>query len=1354
MAYPSLRGLIGPVFRRNLGGSSRGRQFRFRAFRQDPLSVEGLERRELLAAENLLAPDIAVYSNQLQPLQQPPVIASQNGVLEASVRLVSAGTDSNPILYGTEELFTGTAADDATGQRIAAMAYQFDAYGESYPASFPGATLQLEPGDTLKLTVTNDLSTNLDANELATNFHFHGGHVPTMGQGDNVYRSLGPGETMEVVIPVPAESQSAGMNWYHPHHHMSTHVQVYGGLVGTTQIGDTLDAWPQYKGAFEELTLTFSEVNIHDGKLRALATSDGFMTGWQKRVNGQLNPKMTMRPGETQIWNLANIGSRGLFNLALTDEDLGSPWQATILAVDGNETDMRPLPLELSADPLRMQNALAPTAIPGGGRVAMAVTAPTEPGTYYLIDGWGGDEFSGRFGTNVIQGNTSTEDISFEDIANFWNSTPPEQGYFLLATIEVTGNPVDQPPPVFPGQPPSPMFTTQADVTREIRFTPFGDTPLEQIPNLLSDIFGIDGERFGDTITPIVEIGTVEEWTIRNETIISHSFHIHQGKFTVVAVNGRDVDPYAPPGTSEQTYISELDVVMVPPGESVTIRFGVENFPGNYVFHCHILPHEDQGMMATVRAVSPTAGLRTPVSDRAVSESPAMRIIDGRSHSFAVAEPFADLGYSGTLATASTFDRAALVQTVAVGTGEGRSLVRLYEDIEAAVTTEFVAFDNDAGVSLAIGSISVDGSAVVAVGSRASGARVRLFDTDGTLLREFTDVLEGDFPNGVNVTAQDVNGDNFADLIVSGRAGGQPLVKAIDGEDIATGVENPATFFTFAAGGGDTAGAKVALAYNDVPTSGTYMPKIMTTPEQGELAGTVQVWDTSDFIPPHSHDFPGHGAVEGSGDSPSMPGMPHGGMAGMMDSGTGSDGDTTPTPIVEFQPFGGAGGAVELTTSYLRQDGAPVLPVIINWQTDTEVAYTSISERGEATTTVLHYGVGFDEEATITRPAIRRAASFRLHVGPMGPSPITFDLGHLTGPVAAGMAGERFLINAAFGGTIDKWDGERWVDVMAPPTGGSPLELLRQLSFRLIGADDLLRWTPPAHAEEATSVFRIIGWDGTTISDPGHEVSFSIAEIIPMMGASETYSLSVPATADIFSPGHDAVPVTPNGGGTLPPFIELPSGVGRQIRFTDVTGSVSFNIDAAAPQDIYRGQYNGPDGGAVFWRDNKAGNPWPNAYTTDGTQPGRLSPLEKDTVTSFYLDMQAFGGVSGMVLFEPVPADRRVMFLTGVFTTADGPGERAPERLDFSSTSTSVPGGRSFTTLSPQIDQLFYVGDGLTGEGTGTQQVFVVPDEATHLYLGLIDGSRFIHGPDFFNNNDGSFSVELVVSSGPTHEML
>jgi len=273
------------------------------------------------------------------------------------------------------------------------------------------------------------------------------------------------------------------------------------------------------------------------------------------------------------------------------------------------------------------------------------------------------------------------------------------------------------------------------------------------------------------------------------------------------------------------------------------------------------------------------------------------------------------------------------------------------------------------------------------------------------------------------------------------------------------------------------------------------MPKIITTPEQGPLAGTVQVWDATDFVPYHSHTFDEGSDMSGH--------MGHGGSS-MLDSGVDSmmpgmgDSEAATSPIVEFQPFNGEGGAVELTTSYLRQDGAPVLPVILNWQSDSKVAYTSISENGTASTTVLHYGEAGNDPAfpAVQRPTLQRAVGFRLDVGPMGPSPIVLDLSQMTGPVAAAMAGERFLIASAFGGTVEKWDGQQWVDVVRPPSGGSPADLLRQLNFRLIGSDDLIRWTPPAYAEAATSVFRIIGWDGENIADDGHEETFTIEEVI------------------------------------------------------------------------------------------------------------------------------------------------------------------------------------------------------------------------------------------------------------------
>jgi hypothetical protein len=185
------------------------------------------------------------------------------------------------------------------------------------------------------------------------------------------------------------------------------------------------------------------------------------------------------------------------------------------------------------------------------------------------------------------------------------------------------------------------------------------------------------------------------------------------------------------------------------------------------------------------------------------------------------------------------------------------------------------------------------------------------------------------------------------------------------------------------------------------------------------------------------------------------------------------------------------------------------------------------------------------------------------------------------------------------------------------------------------------------------------------------------------------------------------------------------------LRFSRVTGSVSYN-DVDAPP-TYRGQYNGPDGGAVWFADTN----FPRDFLTPA---GLINPAE-GSPTTFYGDMDSYGGISGMNLFESVPADRRVMFLAGVFLTDGQPTAPAPASLDFSSTAL----GRSFSFLAPELQQTFYIGDGLTGEGSGAVQSFLVPDGATRLFLGIVDGGYFVGGPDYYNNNRGSFTADFEV---------
>jgi suppressor of ftsI len=95
-----------------------------------------------------------------------------------------------------------------------------------------------------------------------------------------------------------------------------------------------------------------------------------------------------------------------------------------------------------------------------------------------------------------------------------------------------------------------------------------------------------------DVVNVTVKLGTLEKWTIVNTTTDIHPFHIHINDFQVTAINGEDVD--AP---------SMADVVSVPANGSVEILHRFEDFIGKFVFHCHILMHEDAGMMLTVEVV-------------------------------------------------------------------------------------------------------------------------------------------------------------------------------------------------------------------------------------------------------------------------------------------------------------------------------------------------------------------------------------------------------------------------------------------------------------------------------------------------------------------------------------------------------------------------------------------------------------------------------------------------------------------------------------------------------------------------------------------------------------------------------
>jgi hypothetical protein len=180
-------------------------------------------------------------------------------------------------------------------------------------------------------------------------------------------------------------------------------------------------------------------------------------------------------------------------------------------------------------------------------------------------------------------------------------------------------------------------------------------------------------------------------------------------------------------------------------------------------------------------------------------------------------------------------------------------------------------------------------------------------------------------------------------------------------------------------------------------------------------------------------------------------------------------------------------------------------------------------------------------------------------------------------------------------------------------------------------------------------------------------------------------AVTIPGTANIYGAGH-ATPPQPGGGGAgvLPTLVNLPVGT-HYISFSGVTGTVSYE--------------SGTSCGAE-------GSPQP--------LPGT--------------DINSCGGISGII------HSNRGLFLSGVFLDNSEPSDPAPVRLVFDDTRIG------FTFISPLLRQTFFIGDGLTGTGSGSQQLFVVPTGATRLYLGFHDGRGFTRDPGYYDDNGGQLS--------------
>jgi suppressor of ftsI len=427
-----------------------------------------------------------------------------------------------------------------------------------YEGSAPAPTLRVRPGDTLRVNLVNmldDLPPGLPDNSpflcppmmmggveegtmCDTNLHVHGLHVSPSDNSDNIFLRIPAGESFQYEYKIP-ENHPAGFFWYHPHLHHRATVQVFGGLAGAIVVEGDIDALPGVAGIPEQLLILHATQLYPDGSVvNFLDTPPG--PNMQKTnlrmVNGQLNPTMTMRPGETQRWRILNATVNLTFFLQLDGHQLHQ------IAKDGNT---------LNETWTRDQIVLSP-----GERVEVLIQAGTA-GSYELRT------------LPIATGFNTQKDAT-------------------LATLVVDGDAMTPQPLPTTLLPLEDLSTAEIDQRRQITFQ-FGP-PI----NPPQTIHPIDHKVFdANRDDQVVQLDTTEEWVIRNATTTWHPFHIHINPYQVVAVNGKPV----PVRYSE-------DTTLVPPLGEITMRTRYLDFPGRWVYHCHILLHEDLGMMGTVKALA------------------------------------------------------------------------------------------------------------------------------------------------------------------------------------------------------------------------------------------------------------------------------------------------------------------------------------------------------------------------------------------------------------------------------------------------------------------------------------------------------------------------------------------------------------------------------------------------------------------------------------------------------------------------------------------------------------------------------------------------------------------------------
>jgi FtsP/CotA-like multicopper oxidase with cupredoxin domain len=536
------------------------------------------------------ADQICVRSSTGSVVAAPPELESQNGVLEVTMKFLTT-TDSQGLVRYCYVAENGLEAP----------------------------TLRVNPGDKLVIHFQNalpasndnmaDMKMTLSANDAGssacngtmgsnvTNIHFHGTNVaPLCGQDEVLHTLVQPGQSFDYNVQIPS-NEPPGLYWYHPHPHGISEGQVQGGATGALIVEGLQNVDTALAGLPER---TFV---IRDQLLPVSESNDANIPAWDLSINyvpvtyPSYTPAVIQtNPGQQELWRVANTAADTILNLQYIVN--GTPQAVQVVAIDG-------YPIASGSSGQQSQSETSILLGPGA-RAEFVVTTPNvgdqaQLVTEYWNTGPDGDFDPARPIANIVSQNGIEGSAAGTTAVRRLPSRAIQSKVTRFAAL-AAATPVAQRNLYFSEvllDPTNPLSPTTFFITEE------GQTPaaftMDQAPNI------------------VAHSDTVEDWVVENRAQEDHIFHIHQLHFQVLEVNGRPTNDPAIRDTVDIPYWTGSGAY---PSVKVRMDFRDPNIVGTFVYHCHILEHEDGGMMGEVQVLPPGSASTTAVAASASSVTP------------------------------------------------------------------------------------------------------------------------------------------------------------------------------------------------------------------------------------------------------------------------------------------------------------------------------------------------------------------------------------------------------------------------------------------------------------------------------------------------------------------------------------------------------------------------------------------------------------------------------------------------------------------------------------------------------------------------------------------------------------